>query len=284
MQTYQDLQIVVIDDGSKDSTWRIMQEYAERDSRIEIYHQENQGVAATRNALLRHVKGDWVLFVDADDWLELSAVSFLQSCTSPSVDVVSCDSVNDDMRDCSEDVLVKQLDHISLIEAFLRHTVVRGQLWNKLFRTTIISGLSFNPEVSYGEDALFCWQAFQRVNCFLYTNKQLYHYRMNDSSISHASFGPLKMSAHYVWESITSSTFGKWPTLEGIARARWGMEDALLLRSAAHSRYPFDNLISTLQQTIKQNLPYMRKSGFVSRKWVYYAFFASMSYTFAGLL
>ena len=69
-QTYTDLQIVLINDGSTDDSWDIMQELARQDKRIEIYSQPNCGVAATRNRLLDKVRGDFVLFVDSDDWIE----------------------------------------------------------------------------------------------------------------------------------------------------------------------------------------------------------------------
>lgn len=281
-QTYQDLQIVVIDDGSKDATWQVMQDYAKMDSRIEVYRQNNQGVATTRNSLLDHVKGEWVLFVDSDDWLEASAVSFFMGLVTSSIDVISCDYVLD--NDCvNGGVAVKRLDQTSLIEAFLRHTEIRGQLWNKLFRASVLQELNFDPKVSYGEDALFCWHAFQRVKGFLYTNKRLYHYRKNYYSISNSGFGPNKMSAHFVWEFISSSTEDKWPSFVDIARARWGVEDVLLLRSAAHYNYPYDNLIGTLQKAIRANLPFMKKKDFITYKTILYSFLATRSYYLAGL-
>ena len=90
-QTYKNLQIVLIDDGSTDHTWSILKDYSSKDSRIEIYHQENQGVSITRNNLLDKVKGDYVLFVDSDDWIELNMVEFLvNNAQSNRADIVSC--------------------------------------------------------------------------------------------------------------------------------------------------------------------------------------------------
>ena len=76
-QTYSDLQIVFINDGSTDDSLSIMQELARADRRIEIYSQPNSGVAATRNRLLDKVRGDFVLFVDSDDWIELDTIESL---------------------------------------------------------------------------------------------------------------------------------------------------------------------------------------------------------------
>ena len=76
-QTYTDLQIVMIDDGSTDDSLDIMRELAHQDKRIEIYSKPNGGVASTRNQLLDKVRGDWVLFVDSDDWIDLNTVEVL---------------------------------------------------------------------------------------------------------------------------------------------------------------------------------------------------------------
>ena len=78
-QTYQQLQVVVVDDGSSDKSLFIAKDYAAKYPFVEVYHQENAGVAAARNNLLSHVKGDYILFVDSDDWLELDMIEFLIS-------------------------------------------------------------------------------------------------------------------------------------------------------------------------------------------------------------
>ena len=78
-QTYTDLQIVLINDGSTDDSWDIMQELARNDKRLEVYSQPNCGVAATRNHLLDKARGDFVLFVDSDDWIELDTVEILMN-------------------------------------------------------------------------------------------------------------------------------------------------------------------------------------------------------------
>ena len=96
-QTYQQLQVVVVDDGSSDNSLSIVKDYAAKYPFVEVYHQENAGVAAARNNLLSHVKGDYVLFVDSDDWLELDMIEFLISKIEKyKVDVVTCGMVVND--------------------------------------------------------------------------------------------------------------------------------------------------------------------------------------------
>ena len=75
-QTYKNLQIILIDDGSNDRSGKICDEYAEKDKRIEVIHKENAGVSAARNKGLDKAKGEWITFVDADDWIEKTFVLF----------------------------------------------------------------------------------------------------------------------------------------------------------------------------------------------------------------
>lgn len=280
-QTYRDLQIVIIDDGSKDNTLAVCQNYADKDSRVEVYHQENQGVATTRNHLLAKAKGDWVLFVDADDWIELDTVSFLVGKTEESgADVVLCKEVANDgiMFDYYEELFNKE----KTIREFLRHINLRGSLWNKLLKRSLLQEEEFQSEISYGEDALFCWSVFQKVNKLLFTNRELYHYRMNDDSLSHSSFGSKKLSGHLTWKIITNETEKQWPQFLCIAKARWAIEDIQLVRAAAHDGYPNNDEIKELQNTVKRYFFDIIKAKITSARMIMYSYVASRWYKFAA--
>lgn len=258
-QTYPHLQIVLIDDGSTDGSWRVMQEYANRDERIEIYHQENQGVGATRNHLLEKIKGDYVLFVDSDDWVELDMVEFLLGKASENnADVVTCGNVINEAPVAAQ-YSQKVLSQNEAIERFLYHIEFRGSLWNKLVRTSLLHNCQFHCGISLGEDALFCWHFLQHANNVLFTDRQLYHYRMNESSICHSAFGPKKLSAHYAWEQMCDETAKWWPQYLPIAQARHCIEDVLLLRDAAYSGYKNFDDIHMLKNRVKELLPVLFK-------------------------
>lgn len=265
-QTYTNLQIVCIDDGSKDSTWHLLQEYAAKDSRLEIYHQENQGVAATRNHLLEKVKGDYVLFVDSDDWVEPDMIEFLLTkAREHKAEVATCGMVINDTLvrpDYSESILSRE----ECIKAFLFHNELRGSLWNKLVSTILLHNARFHYGISYGEDALFCWHFLQNAINIVTTNRQLYHYRMNDTSISHQAFGDKKLTGHLTWSIITEETSKLWSQYLDIAQARWGMEDMYLLRQAGQSGYKKNDAIRMLQQTVKKFIPQMISTGLLKGK------------------
>lgn len=280
-QTYSNLQIVLVDDGSQDGTWRILQEYAEKDSRVEAYHQDNQGVAATRNVLLSKVKGDYALFVDSDDWTEPDMVEFLVKKSEESkADVVSCGNVINSYP-VTEEYSEQLYSREEAIREFLYHTKVRGQLWNKLIKTEVLDGLKFDSSVSYGEDALMCWDIFKRLNSFLYTDRTLYHYRMVDSSLSHEVFGEKKLSGHFVWEKICEDVKVNYPKFIDIAQARHCIEDTLLLRDAARCGYREKDNVRMLQTTIKNHWHCLNKVSITSLKMKIYAYLAARIYSLA---
>lgn len=196
-QTYQQLQVVVVDDGSSDNSLSIVKDYAAKYPFVEVYHQENAGVAAARNNLLSHVKGDYILFVDSDDWLELDMIEFLISKIERyKVDVVTCGMVVNDTAVRKE---------------------YKQECWNQ--EVTIqnfysIKNCQAHCGISYGEDALFCWKFFQNISSLLYTDRQLYHYRMNQASISHQSWNlDKKGTDHKAWAVIVSDTENGGPSI-----------------------------------------------------------------------
>ena len=259
-QTYQDLQVVIINDGSTDSSWNICQQYAAQYTLIETYTQDNQGVAETRNRLLSHIKGDYVLFVDSDDWIEPNMVEFLLSTLEGNqVDMVTCSMIR------GNDVIIDALNievwnKETLIYEFLRHVKFNGSFPNKLVKSSLLKGLSFRTDISYGEDALFMWQVIQNVNKVVITNNPLYHYRMNDDSISHQTWSPDKKgTGHLVWDKICTDVQYNWSKYISIAHARFALEDMWALYFAATSHYPYDEHIRVRQHNVRKHLSDIRK-------------------------
>lgn len=285
-QTYSNLQIVLIDDGSKDGTWEIMQEYAFKDSRIEVYHQDNKGVATTRNNLLDKVKGDFVLFVDSDDWVELTMVESLLGIQKQSdADIVVCDMVKNDNTPNLSDRSYTSYNQKQIVKAFLEHTWLNGSLWNKLVKTSLLHNERFRCGISYGEDALFCWHLLQHVTHVAVCKLQLYHYRMNEASLSHQVWTPEKKgSSTIVWRTITSETQKWYPYYVDTARSRWAIEDFWGLYYASLSCYPYDKHIKERQINIKRNLRLIVKSNLVSKNKLFTALVLAYCYPLGRFL
>ena len=258
-QTYHNLQVVLIDDGSKDDTWAVMQEYASRDSRVEIYQQENQGVAATRNNLLDKVKGDYVLFVDSDDWIELDMVEYLvEVALEHNSKFVMCDRVINDVKPKEGVPEIRILSQEQAVHDFLRHEYFVGSLWNKLLASSLLHNERFHCGISYGEDALFCWGVLQKVDKVVVTDRQLYHYYMNDESISHQSFGEKKLTGHETWRLLTEDVKRKWPQFTELVFGTFARSDVYLLQAASQGGYPYNDSIRMLQQNVRKHYKYLK--------------------------
>ena len=278
-QTYSNLQVVLIDDGSKDDTWAVMQEYAATDSRVEIYHQENQGVAATRNNLLDKVKGDYVLFVDSDDWIELDMVEYLVGVAlEHNSKFVMCENVINDANPKDSEPIIKILSQEQAVHNFLRHEYFTGSLCNKLLDSSLLHNERFHCGISYGEDALLCWSVLQKVDKVVVTDRQLYHYRMNEGSISHSAYGPKRMSAHLTWKIISEEASSMWPKYRNIAMANYAISDMWQLFDACRSSYKIDKNIKEYQKNLRDHLCLVLKSDLINSKKKIFAIVAAYSY------
>ena len=284
-QTYTNLQVVLVDDGSTDSSWPVCKAYEEKDDRVEAYHKENSGVADTRNYLLERVKGDYILFVDSDDWIESDMVErLLKIALLYDADVVNCGNVINDALCNKVETSIEVLQQEEAIRLFLEHKRFRGSLWNKLVKTSLLHNLKFHCGISLGEDALFCWEMLQRIQILVITTQEFYHYRMFDGSLTHSLFGPKKFSAYYVWDKISDDTDRCWAQFSDIAKARYSIEMTLLIRDAAKSDYEKDDSIMKLQEIIRGYGHLITKTGLSSWKMRLYGLIGSRFYKLLKLL
>lgn len=277
-QTYADLQIVLINDGSTDDSWNIMQELAKQDHRLEVYSQPNCGVAATRNRLLEKARGEFVLFVDSDDWIERDTVEILmQEQKKEDYDIVMYQLSKHKTDDC-------RYTKEEAIKKFLEHTTFRGSLCDKLIKRDLFEGLRIDETVSYGEDALLVWQVLQRIDKMLFIGKTFYHYRVNKNSLSRQRFNGKKFTAYTTWNQICEDTDTLWPQYRDIAHARFACEMTQILLDASRCGYKYDKGVELLQEEVARDAHLIVKTGISSGKMRKFAWLVSHSYWLARLL
>ena len=164
-QTYTDFELLLIDDGSKDSSGTICDEYAAQDARVRVFHKENGGVSSARNLGLDNAQGEWITFVDSDDYIE---ENFLKSFERK----LDADIVIGNAVVLKSHIGTKiHLKYIPLGFYFDIRQILCDHMqelnlrspWGKLYRTNIISDLKFNESIHLGEDTLFNLCCFQRI-------------------------------------------------------------------------------------------------------------------------
>ena len=176
--------------GSSDSSLSICKNYAKRDERIKLIKQKNAGVGAARNRCLTEAEGEFVCFVDSDDYIALDYIHNLYEL----IKIYEADlSICGYWEEKEKEIFFVTSGNLMLMtkpkamEELLKDSSYRGYVWNKLFRNDIIRKyqLRFNDELSIWEDVLFVFFYLQYSNRAVYSPKPMYHYRYVEESITH---------------------------------------------------------------------------------------------------
>lgn len=184
-QTYRELEILVIDDGSTDGSGAICDEYARKDERIRVFHKENGGAASARNLGLREATGEYLAFVDSDDALEPDAYAFmLAQIRKQDADVVQC-GYRDWYADGEKDQLIWEQPALLQTQEYLKRYTMDwtcGLLWDKLYRRELFDGVFFE-EGHIIDDEFFTYRGVLNARSVLCVPKIVYHYRRRRSSV-----------------------------------------------------------------------------------------------------
>lgn len=184
-QDHRDLEVIVIDDGSTDASGAICDAYGASDSRVVVIHQENAGAAAAKNAGLRVATGDYLSFVDADDYLEPNVYGYMLEVLQES----GADAAHFNFREVtpkrSEDSMVHKgrtlMDSRSYLVRFTKDWSC-PLLWNKLYKRSLFDGIFFE-EGHKIDDEYFTYQGFLRECAIVCDEKVIYNYRKRRSSV-----------------------------------------------------------------------------------------------------
>lgn len=187
-QSYEALEIILVDDGSKDDSGRICDEYAQKDSRIRVIHQENGGAAAAKNAGLRIATGTYLSFVDSDDFLEPGAYRYMTGLLEEnSADAVQC-AFRRVYRDRQEECVIGSgkitLDTEAALVRFAEDWT-SALLWNKLYKRSLFENIYF-PIGHVIDDEFFTYRGIMNAKKIIYTDRIIYNYRMRRSSVMHS--------------------------------------------------------------------------------------------------
>lgn len=196
-QTFSDFEVLLVDDGSPDSSGRIAEEYAERDSRIKVFHKENGGVSSARNYGLRQARGQYIAFCDSDDWVEADWLKTLyEQISEYPVDLSVCGLMKEDeagktLFSIDERHIYTKNKEEALLTLFNGDGYYRYQGWvvNKLYKKEILikNHIYFNEKISYSEDRLFNFFYLLHCSSIVYSTDPKYHYliRQNSAMISY---------------------------------------------------------------------------------------------------
>ena len=226
-QTYKNIEIICINDGSTDNSLKILKQYQKEDNRIKIIDKKNQGVSAARNDGLKKVTGEYITFVDSDDWLENDAIGTLY-CTlkKENADVVRgnyCINYNYENKDRKNKGKLCELQNQifytkdktfanRIIDKFIDGTIPCYS-WLFLIKKEKLKNIYFKEDIKIMEDAVFFHEFINQVDSIYFLDKSLYHYYCNPNSCTQSNeyytrnmYNIIKVNK-YLTEIITNGIF-----------------------------------------------------------------------------
>lgn len=182
-QSYADFELLLINDGSTDCSKCICDEYATKDVRIRVFHRANGGVSSARNYGIEHATGEWITFIDSDDWVKPEYLSHLIEESTPDYDLIVGGYVDEEKVYLIEESIYEVGNFIDLIGRHRGGGALRT-VWGKLFKKSIIRDecLRFDDAIRAGEDSIFVLQYLYFCNKVKLIGRCDYNYRSNNGA------------------------------------------------------------------------------------------------------
>lgn len=204
-QSYKNLEIILVDDGSKDNCPAICDSWAKKDSRIVVIHRKNGGLSAARNSGIEVAKGEYLAFVDSDDFIAEDFIeTLLQACKETGSEIAQCR-----YEYVSGDVVTKEKEEVEPRETFSGKEMIKGMswkdgaynvvAWNKLYKKTVFEGVRY-PEGRIHEDEATTHKLFYNAKQVAFVYRFLYGYYTGGESITRNRFSMKRLD----WEWAVS--------------------------------------------------------------------------------
>ena len=211
-QTYKKLEIIVVDDGSTDNSRKILEKYKKRDNRIVLLYKDNGGQSSARNIGLKRAKGEYIGFVDSDDYIVDNMYEFLKNMIEQyHADIAMCDYTRKKIKlnkGWNEKKIVQYRDEdISMLFYRLRGEKSFYSVWNRLYRKKLLLGINF-IEGKTTEDVLFTYDVYKKASKVVYSSLKKYMYYTNQTGITRNVLCEKDFSLLEIWDEIVKREQG----------------------------------------------------------------------------
>ncbi len=224
-QSFSDFELLLINDGSTDGSGSICDEYADNDNRVKVIHKEYGGVSSARNTGINAATGEYIGFVDGDDYIEAKMYSNLYALSSKTnSDIAICKLgrvVNGTLINSGEEEFVKELNHVESMNELFKGALYRFSLCNKLFKRSCFDKIQF-PEGRIHEDLSTTYRLFANANKAVYTSYIGYMYVKRENSILTSTFSEKRLDAFLGWDEILVFMSKKYPQLSETVFSSFG--------------------------------------------------------------
>lgn len=271
-QTYQNLEIILVDDGSPDNCPKMCDDFAQKDSRIVVVHKENGGLSSARNAGIKASKGEYLSFIDSDDYIKEDMIEkMLLAMTSTNSELSCCGRyvVYDDGAKEKQFVNsnVCTLTSTEALKAMLCGTYVGEPAWDKMYKKELFDDIEF-PEGEINEDIVIMPLLFGKCNRIVHVPEAFYYYCKNGASITRSGYSPKKSIVIEHLEKIQEIIIKSYPSLLNdfyCFKAKYSLNMLYLLLEDKATKNKFYKDYQAYYANLKNHLFIFLKSKHVSK-------------------
>lgn len=262
-QSYKNLEIILVDDGSDDACPLICDEYMKKDKRVKVVHKNNGGLSSARNAGLAIATGDFVGFVDSDDWIHPDMYAVLHKTLVENKDCQIAECKYQIVSKTAQNVMnygysVTKWNKKIMMDNFFR---VNGEyynpvVWTKLIRKSILNKFYFVDTVNEDWEATYEW--YKRSSCVAFVDLQLYYYFFNGNGIVNSKFKVSRLGYLEVWDRLVKKAKKDFPEYHSAAvmcriRADFTLLSQFVLNGPEDSDTIYESIYLSLQKNVKDN-------------------------------
>lgn len=269
-QTYQNFELILVDDGSPDNSPSLCDEWAKNDNHIYVIHKENGGASSARNAGLKIAKGRWIAFADSDDWLDRTALKTLYDLANQYNVPMAIGGMRVVQKYTDASIVMKQnakvLSNADLMSRFFR---LNGEpdthsVCGTIIRRDILEDYSF-IEGRMNEDVETCYYLARKCEAAVYTDAPLYNYFKNIEGVTNSGFSKKKLDLLDIWDIVQKQVEQFTPEYSyacemNCKRARFTLLTQMSLNGYDHD----DSLMKKTKQQLKKEV---RQSFWPLMKW-----------------
>lgn len=215
-QTFKNFELILVNDGSTDQSGHICEQYALQDSRIKLVHKENGGVSSARNAGINLARGEFISFVDGDDWIYKEMYSKLYDLSKETNSDISICSIyreiNGEVIGTKREEFIIEMDNTEAMRELFTGKYFRFAVWAKLYKKSCFKNILY-PEDRRLDDLPTTYKIFSNANKVAYTSYAGYIYLLRENSIITSSYNEKKLDVFLGWDEIITFMNKNYPKL-----------------------------------------------------------------------
>ena len=277
-QTYSNIEIIIVDDGSSDNTEQICKVLAKKDHRIKFYHIDNHGVAYARNYALKRAEGKYISFVDADDYIKpITIENMVEAAESNNKMLITCKYWHGSKHTVAEFHDYKSNDNpfteiVPLTKYRFTNKYTHSVVWGALYHRDLLKNLEFRSDLYIGEDTFFFSEALHRAREIVFIDDVYYYYTILETSLAHKKFSKKNLTEITAWEDVCALFSREESDFYNECEAQLCWTCIKIYERAIESHYDIEEDLDIVYTKVKRHSSSLMRSPEIHKSKKAYAF------------